>query len=77
MSYSFETDSKYKHPVQEAIAATRHVEELRDAFDELLILPFRASNVDPFPFEWVNANLTRQDYGSFLVRLSRRYEQQF
>ncbi len=67
----------YKHPVQEATAATRHIEELRDSFDELLILPFRATNVAPFPFEWVDANRTRQDYGSFLVRLSRDYEQRF
>lgn len=69
--------ARYKHPAQEATAATRHIEELRNSFDELLILPFRATNVEPYPFEWVDANLTRQDYGSFLVRLSRQYEQRF
>jgi hypothetical protein len=74
----FPTDGRvYKHPVDEAAAATRHIEELRNEFDELLILPFRATNVAPFPFEWVDANKTRQDYGSFLVRLSRDYEQRF
>ncbi len=74
----FLTDgSKYKHPAQEAAAATRHIEEIRAEFDELLVLPFTATNLDPFPFEWVNANLTRQDYGSFLVRLSRHYDQRF
>lgn len=75
---SFPTDGGvYKHPIQEAAAATRHIEELRDSFDELLVLPYRATNVDPYPFEWVDANGTRQDYGSFLVRLSRDYEQRF
>jgi hypothetical protein len=74
----FPTDGrKYKHPIQEAAAAAEHIEELRPEFDELLILPFKATNFDPFPFEWVDANLTRQDYGSFLVRLSRHYHQRF
>lgn len=74
----FPTDGKkYPNPLQEAGSATRHIEELRASFDELLILPYRATNVTPFPFEWVEANRTRQDYGSFLVRLSRHYEQRF
>jgi hypothetical protein len=74
----FPTDGRdYKHPIQEAPSARRHVEELRDAFDELLILPFRVTNVEPFPFDWVDANKTRQDYASLLVRLSRHYEQRF
>jgi hypothetical protein len=68
---------KYPHPCDEAAAATRHIEELRDSFDELLILPFRATNVAPYPFEWVDANRTRQDYGSFLVRISRHYDNRF
>jgi hypothetical protein len=74
----FPTDGKtYKHPIQESVSAKRHIEELRPHFDEVLILPFKATNVDPFPFEWLDANKTRQDYGSFLVRLSRHYEQRF
>lgn len=77
-SREFPTDgSTYKHPIQEAAAATQHIEGLRGDFDELLILPFRVSNLDPFPFEWVDSNRTRQDYASFLVRLSGWYEQRF
>jgi hypothetical protein len=72
----FITDGKkYKHPAQEAAAATRHLEELRPGFDEILILPFLATNIPPFPFQWLDANATRQDYGAFLVRISRRYDE--
>jgi hypothetical protein len=57
--------------------AARHIEGLRPEFDELLILPFRATNVAPFAFERVDADRTRQDYASFLVRLSSQYGQRF
>jgi hypothetical protein len=60
-----------------AAAAITHLEELRPDFDELLILRFRATNLEPFPFEWVNADATRQDYGAFLVRMSRHFDQRF
>lgn len=74
----FVTDgSKYKHPIQEAAAAIRHIEELRPEFDEVLVLPYNATNLDPYPFSWVNEQATRQDYGAFLVRLARDYEQRF
>lgn len=74
----FLTDGKrYAHPATEAAAATRHIEELRPDFDELLILKFRATNLEPFPFEWVNANLCRMDYASFLVRIAGLYEHRF
>lgn len=68
---------KYKHPIQEAEAAAEHIERMRGEFDELLILPYSATNVPPFPFTWLHSNRTRQDYGAFLVRLSRHYEQRF
>jgi hypothetical protein len=74
----FVTEGKrYKHPKAEAAAAIAHVEQIRQAFDELLILSFRATNLDSFPFEWVDAARARQDYASLLVRLSRHYEQRF
>jgi len=77
-SREFVTDgARYKHPLQETAAATRHIEELRPEFDELLILPFQATNIEPFPFAWVDEQATRKDYGSFLVRLSRCYQQRF
>jgi len=46
-------------------------------FDEFLVLPFRATNVDPFPFEWVEPETTRQEYSALLVRVSRLYDERF
>jgi len=63
--------------VSEAPAAVNHIEQLRPDFDELLILTFRATNIEPFPFDWIDAEATRQDYGAFLVRMSRHYDQRF
>jgi len=68
---------KYKHPVSEAAAAITHIEQLRPDYDELLILRFRATNLDPYPFDWVDAETTRKDYAALLVRLSRHYDQRF
>ena len=74
----FVTEGKrYKHPADEAQAAVRHVEELRPDFDELLILKFRATNLEPFPFEWVDPVLSRKDYASFLVRTGGLYQHRF
>jgi hypothetical protein len=72
----FVTDGRlYSHPASEAGSAVAHIEQLRSSYDELLILPFRATNLDPFPFEWVNESETRRDYASLLVRVSNLYSQ--
>jgi hypothetical protein len=66
------------HPYQEAAEAGRRLKaEVADAFDEFLILPFKATNADPFLFEWVNYNETRKDYAAALSRISARYQQRF
>ena len=49
----------------------------RPAFDELLILRFRATNRRPFPFEWVDEKEVLMQYGSVLVRISNEYEERF
>lgn len=76
---AFPTDGRlYKHPVQEAVAAEQRL--LRDAaphFDEFLILRFRASDVEPYPFEWVDTRETPADYGAILTRISREYDRRF
>jgi hypothetical protein len=76
---AFPTDGRiYKHPIQEASAAEERL--LRDAaphFDEFLVLRFRASNVEPYSFEWVNAQQTLADYGAILTRISREYDRRF
>lgn len=75
----YPTDGKKeKHPNQEASAATQRI--LADAaphFFELQILAFRAPNVPPFPFEWVDLTRTEREYASLLLRLSREYDRRF
>ena len=69
---------KHKHPAQEASEAERRV--LLGAvpsFDEFQILRFRAANVAPFPFEWVDFEETTIQYAALLVRVSREYDRRF
>jgi hypothetical protein len=47
------------------------------SFDEFLLLPFRATNIRPFPFEWVDYELTAREYSALLVRVSREYDRRF
>lgn len=76
---SYPTDGKkYLHPIQEAAAAEqRLVSAVRPHFSELLILRFRATNVPPYPFEWVDKDATERDYGAAITRILRTYEQRF
>jgi len=68
----------FLHPFQEAPEAERRLKaEAAPEFDELLILRFKATNAPPYPFEWVNYNETRLDYGAALSRISARYQQRF
>ncbi|PYS07045.1 MAG: hypothetical protein DMG12_01845, partial [Acidobacteria bacterium] len=69
---------KYAHPVQEAVQAeSRLREEIRNKFNEFLVLRFRATNADQFPFEWIDYRETFRDYGAILTRVSREYERRF
>lgn len=69
---------KYKHPIQEAAdAESRLVAQASGAFDEFLILRYRARNEPPFPFAWVDEQHTNLDYGAALTRILRRYEDRF
>jgi hypothetical protein len=75
----FVTDGRaYKHPFQEAVAAEERVAlEARPAFDEFLFLRFRASNMRPYPFQWLDEAETRAEYGAVLARIARDYEARF
>lgn len=76
---SFTTNGKnHKHPFQEADAAKRRImKEAKPAFDELLVLPYRASNVPPYSFERVDLRAVDLDYGAIPTRISREYERRF
>ena len=65
-------------PSKDSLEVIRRLDEqVRSHFDELLIIPFRATNRPPYPFEWVNERETSLEYGSVLVRVSNEYERRF
>lgn len=69
---------KYKHPAQEAADAENRLRERAlPSFDEFLFLRFRAANIQPYPFEWVDYTLTSKEYAALLVRVSRMYDERF
>jgi hypothetical protein len=47
------------------------------AFDEFQILRFQATNVAPFPFEWLDYERTVKEYGALLLRVCREYDRRF
>lgn len=69
---------KHKHPIQEAAEAERRlISRAAATFDEFQILRFRAANVAPFPFEWLDLAQTSKEYGALLIRVSREYDRRF
>lgn len=75
----FQTDGKkQKHPFQEAPEAERRLRELaKPAFDEFLVLGFKATNIPPYPFAWLDYDKTRMEYAALLTRVSREYDRRF
>jgi len=76
----FPTDGtgKFRHPVQEAPAAEQRVlSGAAPAFDEFQLLKFKATNVQPYSFEWVSYERTLTEYSAMLVRISREYDKRF
>jgi len=77
---TFKTTGKsgHKHPFQEAPEAEKRLLELaRPSFDEFQLLRFRATNEEPFPFEWVDFDKTVTEYSAVLTRISREYDRRF
>lgn len=65
-------------PGREAGDFARRIGSTVDShYDELLILRFSATNIEPYGFEWLNKIQTEQLYGSALVRISAEYERRF
>ena len=65
-------------PSREAAEFARRIERhVAPEYDELLILRFKATNADPFPFEWLDEEQLRQHYRSILVRISAEYNRRF
>jgi len=62
---------------QEPTKVATKLEELRDEYDELLVLSFRASNQSPYPFSWVSDVRVNLDYGAALRRVGVLYQERF
>lgn len=50
---------------------------LREVYDELLILGFKATNQPPYPFGWLDTKMVELDYASALTRVGERYQERF
>lgn len=77
---SFPTTGRggYLHPSQEASEAQRRLRaQIASDYDEFLVLRFKATNAQPYPFEWANQDEARLDYAAALTRISARYQQRF
>jgi hypothetical protein len=56
---------KYLHPVQEASAVEARIRaRVAPHYDDLLFLRYRATNVPPYDFAWLDAGGTEMDYGA-------------
>jgi len=76
---SYLTDGKrHMHPSTEAAQAEQALlERIKLDFDEVVVLRFRATNLEPYPFEWVDERDTEREYSAALVRISRAYDERF
>lgn len=64
----------HPHPAIEAPEAERRLlASAEPCYDEFLILPFRATNREPYEFSWASSRSTRDAYAALLVRLLRSY----
>lgn len=65
-------------PSREAPAVTNWiVNRVQSEYDELIVLPFVATNMAPFAFAWFNQAQTTADYNAALARIASRYERRF
>jgi len=68
----------YHHPAQEFAEAERRIRQhVSPHYDELIVLPFVATNQPPHDFTWINSAGVANDYAGALLRISQKYEQLF
>lgn len=83
MYVSYEGERAYPAEGREVPAreASRTIERLNNEakplYDEFLILPYRATNIEPYPFSWSNLSSTKQEVNAALLRVLRLYEARF
>jgi hypothetical protein len=60
--------------LQESDETSRRLGQMAGpAFDEFLVLAFKATNQKPFPFAWTDPKGIAADYGAALVRIADLY----
>jgi len=75
---SFPVVRKPHRALQESEETSRRLlETARPAFDEFVLLKFKATNQPPFPFSWLNSSGTASDYGAAVVRIADLYDRRF
>jgi hypothetical protein len=50
---------------------------LLESYDEVLVLRFRATNQEPYPFRWLSDKEVNLDYGAVLTRIGEAYQRRF
>jgi hypothetical protein len=69
---------KYAHPIQQAAAAEAKVRaDLQGVYEEVIVLPFVATNQPSLAFQWANLTKVQNEYGAALIRISREYQRRF
>jgi hypothetical protein len=76
---SYEGNRSFKHELGQDEADHTHdrLRVLSDVYDEVLVLPFEATNQPPYPFGWVYPTSAKLDYGAILTRVGAEYERRF
>ena len=73
----FRLRAEFRRLFEGQVYRHRASNQAQPAFDEFLVLRYRATNAAPFPFEWVDYHSTRLDYAAALSRIGSRYQQRF
>jgi hypothetical protein len=77
-SYRTDGSPNQPHPSQEAPEIVRRLDaEVRPAFDEMILLRYKATNENPFPFEWDNQTEAYANYAASLVRIASEFDHRF
>lgn len=77
-TYLTDGTATYRHPCQEcAEAESRIRQRIEQLYDELIVLPFVASNQPPNAFAWANSKKVMNEYGAALIRISQEYDKRF
>lgn len=75
----FEGTREFRHKLRadEPLVVMNRLGVLATSYDEVLLLPFRATNQPPFPFSWGGPRKAELDYASVLTRIGERYQERF